>query len=153
MSLTKITDSVVETFSRWFRVNSTTGAITSVIPDLSGSNTTLYPGYLCRAWVNFDGKKDTTGASSTSNTNRLIRGSGNVLSVLRNGTGDYTINFSIPMPDTNYACNVTTSNDSSAYPIKGIVTTYAVGSIGIIGERNTNGNMIDSEFLNVVVFR
>jgi hypothetical protein len=153
MSLTKITSTVINTLSSFFSINNTTGEITTNVPDLIGSNTTLYPSFACRAWVNFDGTKDTTGASSSSNTNRLIRGSGNVASVLRNGTGDYTINFSIPMPDTNYACNVTTSNGSSAYPIKGIVTTYAVGSIRIIGERDTTGVMIDSEFLNVVVFR
>jgi len=61
------------------------------------------PVYACRAWVNFDGTKDTTGAASTSNTNRLIRASGNVTSVLRNGTGDYTITFTTAMPDANYA--------------------------------------------------
>lgn len=60
------------------------------------------PTYACRAWVNFDGTKDTTGATSTANTNRLIRGSGNVSSVLRNAAGDYTINFTDPLPNANY---------------------------------------------------
>ena len=48
------------------------------------------PLYALRAWVNFVGS---TGA---------IRASGNVSSVTRNGPGDYTVNFSTPMPDTNY---------------------------------------------------
>jgi hypothetical protein len=61
------------------------------------------PIYACRAWVNFDGTKDTTGTTSTANTNRLIRASGNVTSVLRNNTGDYTITFTTAMPDANYA--------------------------------------------------
>jgi hypothetical protein len=61
------------------------------------------PIYGCRAWVNFDGTKDTTGAASTSNTNRLIRASGNVTSVLRNGLGDYTITFTTAMPDADYS--------------------------------------------------
>lgn len=65
--------------------------------------------YSCRAWVNFDGTKDTTGATSTANTNRLIRGSGNVASVLRNGTGDYTITFTTAMTDANYAINAISS--------------------------------------------
>jgi hypothetical protein len=60
------------------------------------------PIYACRAWVNFDGTKDTTGATSTANTNRLIRASGNVTSVLRNGAGDYTVNFTTAMPDADY---------------------------------------------------
>lgn len=61
------------------------------------------PAYACRAWVNFDGTRDTTGAVSTANTNRLIRASGNVTSVLRNGTGDYTITFATSMTDINYS--------------------------------------------------
>lgn len=60
------------------------------------------PSYACRAWVNFDGTKDATGAVSTANTNRLIRSSGNVTSVLRNGLGDYTITFTTAMSDANY---------------------------------------------------
>jgi hypothetical protein len=48
----------------------------------------------CRAWINFDG---TSGSIGTG------RGSGNVSSVTDNGTGDYTINFTNAMPDTNYA--------------------------------------------------
>jgi hypothetical protein len=47
--------------------------------------------YSCRAWVNFNG----TGTPA-------IRGSGNVSSITDNGTGDYTINFTTAMPDTNY---------------------------------------------------
>lgn len=65
------------------------------------------PVFACRAWVNFDGTRDSTGAVSTANTPRLIRGSGNVSSVLRNGTGDYTVNFATAMPDANYAAVAT----------------------------------------------
>ena len=48
--------------------------------------------YGCRAWVNFNG----TGTVA-------IRASGNVSTVGDNGTGDYTINFSTSMPDSNYS--------------------------------------------------
>jgi hypothetical protein len=61
------------------------------------------PIYACRAWVNFDGTKDTTGAASTANTNRQIRASANVTSVLRNAAGDYTVTFSTGMTDANYS--------------------------------------------------
>ncbi|AHX01178.1 putative tail protein [Nitrincola phage 1M3-16] len=50
------------------------------------------PIYACRAWVNFDG----------TTTPPTIRASGNVSSVVRNGTGDYTVNFITPMQDTSY---------------------------------------------------
>lgn len=49
------------------------------------------PVYACRAWVNFNG----TGTVA-------IRASGNVSSITDNGTGDYTVNFTTAMPDTNY---------------------------------------------------
>jgi hypothetical protein len=71
------------------------------------------PMYACRAWVNFDGTKDTSGATSADTTNRLIRGSGNVASVLRNGTGDYTITFTTPMPDANYCISGAGGRDST----------------------------------------
>ena len=48
--------------------------------------------YGCRAWVNFNG----TGTVA-------IRASGNVSSITDNGTGDYTVNFSTSMPDSNYS--------------------------------------------------
>ena len=51
------------------------------------------PVYACRAWVNFDG----------TTTPPTIRASGNVSSVTRNGTGDYTVNFTTAMPDANYS--------------------------------------------------
>jgi hypothetical protein len=49
------------------------------------------PLYMCRAWVNFNG---TTSPGT-------IRASGNVSSVTRNGTGDYTVNFTTAMADDN----------------------------------------------------
>jgi hypothetical protein len=63
------------------------------------------PAYACRAWVNFDGTRDSSGAVSSANTNRFIRSSGNVASVLRNATGDYTITFTTPMSDANYSAS------------------------------------------------
>jgi hypothetical protein len=48
--------------------------------------------YGCRAWIKFDG---------TTNP-PTINASGNVSSITDNGTGDYTLNFTTAMPDTNY---------------------------------------------------
>lgn len=59
--------------------------------------------YVCRAWVSFDG---TTASPST------IRGSGNVSSVTKNGTGDYTVNLTTAMSDANYAVTGTVSGTS-----------------------------------------
>jgi hypothetical protein len=61
--------------------------------------------YACRAWVNFNG---TTATPST------IRGSGNVSSVTKNGTGDYTITFTTAMVDANYSFGAICSSTSGA---------------------------------------
>ncbi len=50
----------------------------------------------CLAWVNFNG----TGTVA-------IRASGNVSSITDNGLGDYTVNFTNALPDTNYLPLVT----------------------------------------------
>jgi len=51
--------------------------------------------YGCRAWVNFNG------------VSGVIRSSGNVSSVTVISTGNYTISFTIPLPDTNYSAILT----------------------------------------------
>jgi hypothetical protein len=55
--------------------------------------------YGCRAWVNFSGDTGT------------IRAGGNVSSVTKNATGDYTVNFTTAMPDANYS--TVTSSDGN----------------------------------------
>ena len=61
-------------------------------PTASRPHLTATFGYVCRAWVNFNG----TGTVA-------IRASGNVSSITDNGTGDYTVNFTVAMVDVNYA--------------------------------------------------
>lgn len=81
---------------------------------LSGGQSGSAPIYGCRAWVRFDPFRDASGATNTLNTNRFLINRGNVTSVLRNSTGDYTITFTVPMPNTDYAILGTTgTNDTS----------------------------------------
>jgi len=61
---------------------------------LSGAQTGTAPVYGVRAWVVFDG--------SLSGTNAPTAG-GNVTSVTRTGTGQYTVNLTTAMPSANYA--------------------------------------------------
>lgn len=58
---------------------------------------------IAKAWVNFNGVTTVT-----------IRASFNVSSVTRNGTGDYTVNFTTAFADANYAPNVSVSPDYAA---------------------------------------
>ena len=83
-------------------------------PKLSGAQTGSAPIYGCRAWVNFNGGRDSDGNLSTSNTNRQLRASGNVSSVLRNGEGNYTVTFTTAMADANYAVCATVSRGTAS---------------------------------------
>jgi hypothetical protein len=70
------------------------------------------PSYAARAWVNFNG----------TTTPPTIRASGNVSSVVRNSTGDFTVNFTTAMPDANYS-----AVNSSEGPIDGSFTGHMIG--------------------------
>jgi hypothetical protein len=67
-------------------ISSTTADTPVILQDSSSNSNT------CRAWVNFNG----TGTVA-------IRADFNVTSITDNGTGSYTVNFSVAMPDANYA--------------------------------------------------
>lgn len=58
---------------------------------------------IAKAWVNFNGQGTVA-----------IRGSFNVSSITDNGTGDYTINFTTAMPNSNYAAIVGSSANYGA---------------------------------------
>jgi hypothetical protein len=99
------------------------GAITA--SKLDGAQTGSAPIYGCRAWVNFDGTRNATDTgASTNGANVLIRSSGNVTSVLKNGTGTYTITITTALPNSNYA-------------VSGCCT-FAAGTIGTINEDKAN---------------
>lgn len=97
-------------------------------------------------WVNFNGA---TGA---------VRGSQNVSSVVKNGTGDYTINYSVRMDNLNY-CILATPSIASA----GSGNTVALGesennprtlnSVRIISRITTNNSPVDASYINVMVVR
>ena len=62
------------------------------------------PYFGARAWVSFNG------------SNGSINASGNVASVTRNGTGDYTITFTTAMPDANYTVHAMPTRNRTDRP-------------------------------------
>ena len=107
------------------------------------------PTFGVRAWVNFDG-------SGTSGTNQTIRGSGNIASVYKNGTGDYTITFTSAMPDANYciqglARTPGAADADVALNIK-YNTTPATGSFQITTARYGSA-LLDCAHIHVSVIR
>jgi hypothetical protein len=97
-----------------------------------------------KAWVNFNG----TGTVA-------IRASFNVTSITDNGTGDYTVNFTTALVDTNYVAVVTAqvtagsasrNNLPNAEPI-----TTSTARLRIISA--ADGSLTDQAFVLSAVFR
>jgi hypothetical protein len=123
-----------------FSGNVTLGS--SVLATPSGSA----PSYTCRAWVNFNG---TTSPGT-------IRASGNVSSVTRNGTGDYTVNFTTAMPDVNYAVAGNGNNNATggfgwfvSAPYNTAPTTSAIRLIA----SGSAGFVADFDYVYISIFR
>ena len=98
--------------------------------------------YGCRAWVNFNG----TGSVA-------IRGSGNVSSITDNGGGgDYNVNFTTAMPDTNYATvyGFGINGTSTAVRLDG---TYSTTSVHVQATNSVSGAGADTAISCIAVFR
>ena len=106
---------------------------------------------IAKAWVRFRG-----GASPT------IDGSFNISSITRTGTGQYTVNFTTAMPNTNYSASIGNSIDTSfaAYvdglpfiqagsPYYSVPTTT---SFDLRYAASVNGTAYDPYYGNVVIF-
>ena len=86
-------------------------------------------------------------------TTATIRASGNVSSVTRNGTGDYTVNFATAMPDANYAVSGSTVGEPTFWANQFLSNTVAptTTSVGIRTWQPSNN--LDSAFVHVVIHR
>ena len=126
----------------------TTGSAATVTGNATGSTFGFNSGYGsvataygCRAWVNFNG----TGTVA-------IRASGNVTSITDNGTGDYTVNFTTAMPDTNYAVTSLNRSPGTTTGNATQVELYNTGSTKIL-TLNSIFNNNDPTQVSVAVFR
>ena len=124
-----------------------TGQIKAVFESEIGTdyNTTLRNGYFCRAWV-------------FANSSSVIQASGNVSSITDHGTGDYTVTFTVAMPDANYAesigigspsPNVTAGTIIAEMRSDGSKTASAIRFTVIV---TSNGSKVD-EAISLMVFR
>lgn len=107
------------------------------------------PLYVCRAWVNFDG----------ATTPPAIRASGNVSSVTRNGAGDYTVNFSAPMPDASYVMAGSGIEQAGANgALTSFLGPYSLGTQTLSASRIANANndassLVDGAIVTASYFR
>jgi len=81
---------------------------------------TIGQNFRCRAWVNFNGSGTVA-----------IRDSGNVSSITDNGTGDYSVNFTTAMSDTNYCINFMTSYSTVRESVRQIYS-YSTSAVRIL---------------------
>lgn len=110
------------------------------------NGTTLYPDFTARAWVNFNGLSGSVG----------IRASGNVSSVTRNSTGNYTATFATAMPDANYAVCCSGGGGSGARSV--IVAVDSESSVPTTTTvrfqvRNADNSDMDADRVFFSIFR
>lgn len=106
------------------------------------------PGYVCRAWVNFNGTTNVGGFCT-------VRASGNVTTVADNGTGDYTVNFTNAMPDANYAVTAALGGSTilgADLTLLG-ATAPTTSAIRIGTRQTTSGTLLDTTYVDVAIFR
>jgi len=99
---------------------------------------------IAKAWANFNG--------GAGNTAGVINGSFNVSSITVNGTGNYTINFTTTMPNSNYTVLGTgawSPNSLGAFmKIDASQTTSSVGVYTVY----QNGNIYNIPVVGVAIF-
>ena len=124
----------------------------NTIQDASGSNASTSEQIAqgrAKVWVNFNG----TGTVA-------IRDSFNTSSITDHATGNYSVNFSSAMSDTNYAVSaLAKQNDSTSGGFCGIVlkgqtlaNTYSTTFFRLQNVGYGSGNLFDAVATNVVVF-
>lgn len=121
------------------RVNNLTRAGGSGIPSLGGvAGNRLTP----TAWVNFNGQGTVA-----------IRDSHNVASITDNGTGDYTVNFSTPLDNANYAAVTTVSANALADDTTSNLKQAGVSAAGFsFWSVRDGGTVTDPLYCMAVVF-
>ena len=129
----------------------TTGTVTTLTTTTisDGTNSTSATNCIqgsAKAWVNF-------GYVSGSITNRA---SYNVSSIVRNASGDYTVNFTNALVDANYSLVGTASYGSSAAPGR-VVGAYPIAGAYLASSiRVASGyyNAFEDEvYVNLAIFR
>lgn len=98
---------------------------------------------IAKAWVNFDGSTGT------------IRSSFNVGSVTKNSQGDYTINYSTAMPNTNYAAVGSAGRNGtggSNFLCDPQYYAPATGSQRFVTFNYSGGGLVDPPIVAVAVF-
>jgi hypothetical protein len=101
------------------------------------------PYYGVRAWANYNGISDTLNAS------------GNIASVVRNSTGNYTFTFTTAMPDANYSLTISMSQENTAtsHGVSYIVIQSTTAFEISVYNPNNSGDRMNKSIINISVIR
>jgi len=149
--------------------NVTFAKLTDVIDDdtmATATDTTLATSQSIKAYVDDSGITQTTGtapyygcrafASYNGSTQTLNNGA-NIVSVTRNSIANYTFNFDVAMPDTNYSVVTGGSNsgvtNASYIAVAQVITKTTSSFTIIVNGGGPSGGDIDQSILDVAVFR
>lgn len=114
-------------------------------PKLSGGQSGSAPVYGARAWCVFDG--------TLTGTNAPLAG-GNVTNVTRVSVGFYTINFTSPMVDTNYATvSSGTIVGTSVSTQASLAVAQTISAVSVTSFAPSTGAALDAKQFSVAVFR
>lgn len=116
----------------------------STIKVNSIQNTSGVEVYTAKAWVHFNG-----------NGTVAIKASGNVSSITDVGVGTYTVNFTTPFPDVNYAASGTAGN---ANGVACYMTGYAPNaptttSFTLYAIQGNTSAAVDVSYISAAFFR
>ena len=131
--------------------NGDTGAPPIKAAAFGSGQTGNAPIFAPRAWVNFDGTGTFTPNPSTSK----IRASGNVSSVAKNGTGIYTVNFAVALPDANHATitdGQSSSDNSARFSSITFNGTYTASAVSV-SFLTISAVLTDAIRFNMIVLR
>lgn len=101
-------------------------------------------GTTCKAWVNFNGTSTVA-----------IRASYNVSSIMDNGVGNYTVNFTTAMADTQFSAVATGTQDGFATSTNSNVglSGFSTSSVGFLCRNNADTAYVDYATVCVAIFR
>ena len=109
---------------------------------LNGGQAGPAPIYGVRAWVFFNGVTSPP----------TINASGNVTSVTKNAVGDYTVNFTTPLPNANYSVSLVRSGGSNGIgvvevPAGRTASSYRFTLTNLAVNANVNETNINATFV------
>ncbi len=130
----------------------------------SNSATALASQQSIKAYVDSNGITQTTGTApyfgvrawaSYNGITESLNASGNIASVVRNSTGNYTFTFTTAMPDANYSLIVSISQENTAtsHGVSYIVSQSTTAFEISIYNPNNSGDTMNKGIINVSVIR